>query len=109
MRREELGSAASDADLVIITSDNPDKEDPHVIMNAIADACTAEKVLIADRAEAIAYAVRLSRPGDIVLLAGKGHERYQLICGEKRPFCERDILENAWKARQEADAKHMKV
>ena len=96
MRRGELGRAASDADLVIITSDNPDKEDPMTIMQAIADECTAKKVQIADREEAIAYAVRISHPGDIILLAGKGHERYQLINGKKLPFCEKEILTNAW-------------
>ncbi len=107
MRRGELGRAASNADLVIITSDNPDKEDPMAIMNAIAETCTAEKVLIADRAEAIAHAVRISREGDIVLLAGKGHERYQLIGGKKLPFCERELLESAWKEKEETEKAHL--
>ncbi len=98
-RRAELGAAAAAAaDLLIITSDNPDQEDPQVIMEDISRAAVnCEKVLIADRAAAIAYAVRQSRPGDIVLLAGKGHERYQLIDGIKHPFCEKALLQAAAK------------
>ncbi len=92
-RRGELGAAASDADLLIITSDNPDREDPAVIMEDISKAAkNVDKVLIADRREAIFYAVKHSAAGDIVLLAGKGHERYQLIRGVKEPFCERELL-----------------
>ncbi len=98
-RRAELGRAAAEAaDRLIITSDNPDREDPQAIMEEISLAAPhSEKVLIADRGEAIAYAVRMSAPGDIVLLAGKGHERYQLIDGVKHPFCERDLLLSAAK------------
>jgi UDP-N-acetylmuramoyl-L-alanyl-D-glutamate--2,6-diaminopimelate ligase len=52
----------------------------------------APYVSIPDRKEAIEYAVSHAEEGDIVLLAGKGHEKYQLINGKKEPFCERDIL-----------------
>lgn len=107
MRRGELGRAASSADLVIVTSDNPDKEDPMTIMQAIAGECTAKKALIIDREEAIAYAVRISRPGDIILLAGKGHERYQLIDGKKIHFCERDILTRTWREMRETEKTHL--
>ena len=107
MRRGELGRAASNADLVIITSDNPDQEDPMTIMQAIAEQCSAEKVLISDRAEAIAYAVKVSKAGDIILLAGKGHERYQLIGGKKLPFCEREILTEAWQTKVETEKTHI--
>ena len=50
---------------------------------------------ITDRAEAIKRAVTLAWEGDIVLFAGKGHETYQLICGKKVPFCERELIEEA--------------
>jgi UDP-N-acetylmuramoyl-L-alanyl-D-glutamate--2,6-diaminopimelate ligase len=53
---------------------------------------------IADRAEAIHRAVALTKAGDLLVLAGKGHENYQLIGSEKRPFCEREILLDAIKA-----------
>ena len=94
IRRRELGIAASAyADFTILTSDNPDREPP---MNIIADIekhmGDAAYVSIPDRKEAIEYAVMHAEEGDIVLLAGKGHEKYQLINGKKEPFCERDIL-----------------
>lgn len=96
MRRAELAAAASrSADMCIITSDNPDFEEPSKIIGEIyshfaGSGCPA--VCIEDRADAIEYAVSNSREGDIVLIAGKGHEKYQLVRGERRPFCERDIL-----------------
>lgn len=98
-RRVELGSvAAALADLAILTSDNPDFEDPEAILDDIASQFRfggCPFVRIADRAEAIRYAVSIAKEGDVFLLAGKGHEDYQLILGEKRPFCERDILLDA--------------
>ncbi len=95
-RRAELGEvAASLADFCILTSDNPDGEDPLNILNDIAaqfgeNSCPYR--IIPDRAEAIRYAVSIARQGDIFLFAGKGHETYQLIRGEKLPFSEKDIL-----------------
>lgn len=96
LRRRELGAVAGElADLVILTSDNPGREDPAAILRDIAagmEGLPAPHMELPDRAEAIRTAVRLLRPNDILVLAGKGHERYQLIGTEKRPFCERDIL-----------------
>lgn len=95
-RREQLGRAAAElADTVIVTSDNPDSEDPEKIIDDICAAFPAgtNYFRIADRGEAIRFAVRNACPGDIVLLAGKGHENYQLINGVKIPFCEREIVE----------------
>lgn len=94
IRRRELGvSASAYADFSILTSDNPDKEPP---LDIIADIerymQNAPYAVIPDRKEAIEYAVSIAEEGDIVLLAGKGHETYQLINGKKEPFCERDIL-----------------
>ena len=95
-RRVELGSvAASLADFCILTSDNPDREDPEAILDDIASQFRfggCPYVRISDRAEAIRYAASIAQEGDIFLFAGKGHEDYQLIFGEKRPFSERDIL-----------------
>lgn len=94
LRRPELGGVADSlADLAILTSDNPAGEDPSEIIRDIAAGMKKTPHLeIPDRREAIRTAVDLLRPGDILVLAGKGHERYQLIEKEKRPFCERDIL-----------------
>ena len=96
MRRAELGKvAAKYADLCILTSDNPDNEPPMDIIRDIArefgkDSCPYLE--IPDREQAIAHAISISLPGDIILLAGKGHERYQLVAGQFLPFCERDIV-----------------
>ncbi len=94
-RRRELAEASSKyADYSIITSDNPNFEEPESIIRDIVNALTpnALYVTVADRAEAIRFAVHIAREGDIVLLAGKGHETYQLINGEKVPFSERNVI-----------------
>ncbi|MBQ2989585.1 MAG: UDP-N-acetylmuramoyl-L-alanyl-D-glutamate--2,6-diaminopimelate ligase [Clostridia bacterium] len=106
IRRRELGIAASAyADFSILTSDNPDREPP---LDVIADIekymQNAPYAVIPDRKEAIEYAVAHAEEGDIVLLAGKGHENYQLIDGKKQPFCEREILLAAAEKIMTADA-----
>lgn len=96
-RRQELGEAASQlADYSIITSDNPDFEDPDSVISDIASFMNgAEYECITDRRDAIIKAVSMAREGDIILFAGKGHETYQLVCGKKLPFSEREIIEEA--------------
>lgn len=94
-RRAGLGSVCNEyADFSIITSDNPGCEDPDKIINEIAAYFSSESkyVKIADRKKAIEYAVANSRPGDVVLLCGKGHEDYQIVGKEKVPFSEKEIL-----------------
>lgn len=95
-RRQELGAVVSElADLAIITSDNPGTENPEQIINDISVTFIASRcpfVKITDRRDAISYAMHEAREGDIVLLAGKGHETYQLIGYKKVPFCENDIV-----------------
>lgn len=94
-RRQELAEAASRwADFSIITSDNPDFEDPDAIVADIAAHMLpgAQYTCITDRAQAVAAAVTTSQPGDIVLFAGKGHEDYQIIRGEKMHFVEREYI-----------------
>ena len=98
MRRAELGLVASrDADFCIITSDNPDNEPPSSIIGEIASYFTAGScpyIAITDRKKAILYALENSDKGDIILLAGKGHETYQLICGVREHFCESEIIKD---------------
>ena len=94
-RRAELAHAASNlADLALVTSDNPDFEPPEDVIRDILASWDggAPYIAVPDRAEAVREAVRLSEPGDIVLFAGKGHETYQLICGERMPFSERELI-----------------
>ena len=90
--------AAEKSDRVILTSDNPRSEDPEEIINqmqaglSIADK---KKVLsITNRLEAIRTACALAHPGDILLVAGKGHEKYQEIKGVKHPFDDKQVLNN---------------
>jgi UDP-N-acetylmuramoyl-L-alanyl-D-glutamate--2,6-diaminopimelate ligase len=88
--------AARMSDRVIITSDNPRSEDPDAIIREMLAGVTADqlkKVLsIADRKEAIRTACMMSKPGDVILVAGKGHEKYQEIKGVKHPFDDKKIL-----------------
>ncbi len=97
MRRAELGLVASrDADFCIITSDNPDREPPSAIISEIATyftAGTCPYVAIPDREKAILYALEHAKKGDIILLAGKGHEEYQVICGVRKNFSETAIVQ----------------
>lgn len=95
-RRTELARAARGADFCIVTTDNPDTEPPEETMRELCRVLEeegVEYVAIPDRRAAIAYAVHHARAGDLVLLAGKGHEEYQLIDGCRIPFSEREILQ----------------
>jgi UDP-N-acetylmuramoyl-L-alanyl-D-glutamate--2,6-diaminopimelate ligase len=98
-KRSLMGKAASRlADLVFVTSDNPRGEDPGAIIDEIMEGIDAapEKVKrIPDRREAINLAVREAEPGDILLLAGKGHENYQVIGERIVPFSDLDELAKA--------------
>jgi UDP-N-acetylmuramoyl-L-alanyl-D-glutamate--2,6-diaminopimelate ligase len=87
---------------VILTSDNPRSEDPEEILNQMQkgiDPVDMKKTLrISDRREAIRTACSLAKPGDIILVAGKGHEKYQEIKGTKHPFDDYEILKETLKA-----------
>lgn len=96
LKRPIMGRIAADnADLVVVTSDNPRTEDPDEIIREIVagmkDKRTPTKV-ICDRREAIAWAIDNAAPGDVLLLAGKGHEDYQVVGHEKHHMDEREIV-----------------
>lgn len=93
-KRPEMGAAVSrHADVVVVTSDNPRTEDPAAIVAQVsAGAAAADPVEIVNRREAIRWALDRARPGDAVLLAGKGHETYQIVGTETQPFDERKIV-----------------
>lgn len=97
MRRYEMGEVSGRlADLTIITSDNPRFEEPQDIIEDIKVGMGKTKgkyVEICDRKEAIRYAIEHGQPGDIIVLAGKGHEDYQEIKGVKYPMDERVLIQ----------------
>lgn len=94
-KRPLMASAASAAEVVVATSDNPRSEAPGAILDDLRPGLGPDAIVIEDRAEAIAHAVQLARPGDVVLLAGKGHETYQEIAGVKHPFDDRRVAARA--------------
>ena len=88
--------AAEGSDVALVTSDNPRTEDPVAIIDDIEQGMGGVAHLrIVDRLEAIHTALGQARPGDTILLAGKGHETYQILGTEKVPFDEREIVRNA--------------
>ncbi len=101
MKRPVMGKIAMDlADYVIVTSDNPRTEKPEAIVEDILAGVRESKKstpceAIVDRRAAIARALEIARPGDVVVLAGKGHETYQEIGHEKRHFDEREAVAEA--------------
>jgi len=88
-KRPEMAAASARlADLTVVTSDNPRTEDPEAIVADIVAGLPADhpRRVILDRREAIRWAVWEARPGDVVLIAGKGHEPYQIVGEERLPF-----------------------
>lgn len=91
------GICAEKSDLVILTSDNPRSEEPESIIEEMKKGIEADRqrkvMTIVNRREAIRTACHLAQPGDIILVAGKGHEKYQEIKGVRYPFDDKKILE----------------
>ena len=106
-RREELGMVSGAmSDFTVITSDDPNFEDPQKIGEEIAFYCEkaggkGKYVIIPDRGEAVNYAVKMAQKGDIIILAGKGHEEYMKIKGENVPFSEKTEVIKAFKEKKE--------
>jgi UDP-N-acetylmuramoyl-L-alanyl-D-glutamate--2,6-diaminopimelate ligase len=118
-KREPMGfEAASRSDVAIVTNDNPRTEEPEAIARAVflgvrraalpevsaADVARGERgaLTVLDRAEAIDLAVKSAKPGDTVLIAGKGHEPYQIVGTTKRHFDDREEARRALEARRGA-------
>jgi UDP-N-acetylmuramoyl-L-alanyl-D-glutamate--2,6-diaminopimelate ligase len=86
-KRQLMGRiACALSDRVVVTSDNPRSEDPLQIMRDIESGCSGQYTMVADRAQAIATALADAGAGDCVVIAGKGHEDYQLVNGARLPF-----------------------
>jgi UDP-N-acetylmuramoyl-L-alanyl-D-glutamate--2,6-diaminopimelate ligase len=109
-KRPVMGAIAGKlADISILTSDNPRNEDPMVILNSIekgVKSAGGSYEVIENRREAIRHALQIAREGDVVLLAGKGHETYQEISGVKRPFSEKQIVQELLVSMQGGGAEH---
>ncbi len=105
-RREELGSVSGAlSDFTVITSDDPNFEDPKKICEEIALYCEkaggkGKYVIIPEREKAVNHAIKISQKGDIVILAGKGHEEYMKIKGENVPFSEKKEVMKAFKEKR---------
>ena len=107
-KRPRMGRiAAALSDFAVLTSDNPRTEDPYAILREVysgmADAKTPFAV-IEDRREAIRFALRSARRGDVVVLCGKGHETYQIIGTTKYPLDEREVVRACFAKEQRKDA-----
>jgi UDP-N-acetylmuramoyl-L-alanyl-D-glutamate--2,6-diaminopimelate ligase len=108
-KRPLMGEAAVRlSDIAVLTSDNPRDEDPGAIiedvLRGIPEGRTNKKVVVEpDRRLAIRRVLELARPGDMVLIAGKGHESYQEIAGERLPFDDAVEVRAALTARYGAD------
>jgi len=105
-KRAPMGElAASLSDLAIVTSDNPRTEDPEAIIEDIEAGlkkAARQYLKVADRREAIFRAIREAREGDVVLIAGKGHETYQIIGERKIHFDDHEVAREAMKGREVA-------
>lgn len=106
-RRYEMGEVAGRlSDFTIITSDNPRFEEPQAIIDDIIvgmKKTEGKYVAICDRKEAIRYAIENGRPGDVIILAGKGHETYQEIKGVKYDMDDRVLIREALEELQQRD------
>ena len=105
-KRPVMGRIASRlADFLILTSDNCRSEDPKAILHDILRGVDKEKpfIVIPERKAAISYAVKNAKKGDIVVLAGKGHEEYEITGKVRLPFCEREIVRECICARVRED------
>jgi UDP-N-acetylmuramyl tripeptide synthase len=95
-KRPLMGRAAeAGSDVAILTSDNPRNEDPQAIIADVLDGVHGEMTVEPDRAAAIGRAVELAGPGDVVLIAGKGHEQGQETGGRTVPFDDRAVARDA--------------
>ncbi|HWD38672.1 MAG TPA: UDP-N-acetylmuramoyl-L-alanyl-D-glutamate--2,6-diaminopimelate ligase [Fimbriimonas sp.] len=97
-KRPKMARAASErSELTVVTSDNPRTEDPQAILDEVKTGVDVgrESVAILDRREAVAYAIGQAKPGDVVVIAGKGHENYQILGRTKHHMDDRELAREA--------------
>ena len=100
-KRPEMGAIAGKyADKVVVTSDNPRFEDPLAIINDIKEGmdikARCKSSFIPDRQEAVRVAILNAKPGSIILVAGKGHEDYQIVNGVKHHLDDKELIKSAF-------------
>jgi UDP-N-acetylmuramoyl-L-alanyl-D-glutamate--2,6-diaminopimelate ligase len=104
-KRRPMGEAAAEnSDFVVITSDNPRNEDPLKIIEEIeigVKAKSVDYVVVPDRREAINRAIAAAKSNDVVIIAGKGHENYQIVGADKFHFDDREVAAEAIARRNE--------
>jgi UDP-N-acetylmuramoyl-L-alanyl-D-glutamate--2,6-diaminopimelate ligase len=99
-KRPDMGRVAcAGADVVFATSDNPRTEDPQRILDAIVAGMNAQARVVVERGDAIAAAIAEAKPGDVVLIAGKGHEQTQEIAGVHQPFDDAEVAATVLESR----------
>lgn len=98
-----MGKIVGDlADVAVVTSDNPRSEDPELIVKDVLEgmkSCKAQIKTLVNRTEAIKYAMSIAKAGDVVLLAGKGHETYQILNTGKIHYDEREVVADILKGK----------
>ena len=103
MKRPLMGEACARlADRLVVTSDNPRSEDPLAIIRQILSGVNGTSAMVTvepDRSKAIEYALANAAEGDVVVIAGKGHETTQEIAGVKHPFDDREVVRHAFAER----------
>lgn len=102
-KRPKMGKIVGDlADIAVVTSDNPRSEDPELIVKDVLEgmkSCKAQIKTLVNRTEAIKYAMSIAKAGDVVLLAGKGHETYQILNTGKIHYDEREVVADILKGK----------
>ena len=101
-KRPKMAKVASTySDITIATSDNPRTEDPEIILNDLECGVDQKKTSYhreVNRRKAIYLALSLAKPEDLVLIAGKGHENYQIIGTEKQPFDDKQVVKDYYRS-----------
>jgi UDP-N-acetylmuramoyl-L-alanyl-D-glutamate--2,6-diaminopimelate ligase len=106
-KRPKMAKAASSrSDISVVTSDNPRTEDPQEILDEVLTGIdpNSDSLAIVDRGEAISHAVKIAQPGDVVVIAGKGHENYQIIGRTKYPMDDRELARKGLRQRKEGQS-----
>ncbi|MFN7725706.1 MAG: UDP-N-acetylmuramoyl-L-alanyl-D-glutamate--2,6-diaminopimelate ligase [Rubrivivax sp.] len=104
-KRPLMGTIAGErADQVVLTSDNPRSEAPEAILAMIQAGLPQPRAVIADRRAAIEFAIQQAAPNDVVCVAGKGHEDYQEVMGQRHPFLDAAVVQTALQQRFGVDA-----